>query len=261
MIEISIYFDLETLPTDCPVTIAEIAADITAPARMTKAETIAAWEANERPAAILEAVSKTALDGGTGRLASVAFAIGDGPIECALALDDDGTPSREAEIWLIESFFAACEALKSEFKTPPIMVGHNVLAFDLRWLWKRSIVLGIEPPWWWPHNARQWDEDRVQDTMTMWEGPKGRISQDTLARRLSIRGKSGFDGSMVAAAWQAGEYDRIAEYNRDDVRCVREIHRMITGHRPAKPQKAPKPVVEAPPVDAAEGEQESMVCF
>lgn len=268
MIDLTIFFDIETLPSRDPRLIEEIVEGIQPPSRMSKAETIAKWEIEEKPAAILEAVAKTSLDGGTGRLASIAFAIGDGPIQAEVAVEEDGTSSEDTERWLLQGFFAACEDVKTKFAgAPPIMCGHNILQFDLRWLWKRAIILGVTVPWWWPHDARAWDADRVQDTMLMWEGPGGRIRQDVLARRLGIVGKpGGFDGSMVAQAWVDGEFNRIRDYCADDVRCVREIYRRLTGHTTARPTKARKSdrapaEIEAPPVDASEQHEEFGVCF
>jgi predicted PolB exonuclease-like 3'-5' exonuclease len=42
---------------------------------------------------------------------------------------------------------------------------------------------------------------------------------------MGIKGKDGFDGSMVADAWRNGEHGKIAEYCQDDVMRVREIHK------------------------------------
>jgi predicted PolB exonuclease-like 3'-5' exonuclease len=61
--------------------------------------------------------------------------------------------------------------------------------------------------------------------MTAWAGGTNRISMDELCQILGIQGKDGFDGSQVAAAWSAGEHDKIAEYCRDDVYRTREIHK------------------------------------
>lgn len=261
MIEVIIFTDIETLPTDDPDLIAAITNGVVPPKSMKKAETISAWEANEKPALVLEAIAKTSLDGGLGRCAAIAFAIGDGDILSEVAIEDDGRPTEDAERWMIEGLFAACEALYAEYGTPPILAGHNVAGFDLRWLWKRAIVLGITVPWWWPHDARSWDQDRLVDTMILWEGPRGYVKLDRLAARLGIRAKSDMDGSQVASVWAAGEYQRVREYCADDVRVVREVYHRLVGNTTAKPRKAKRKEVEAPPVDADQPEQESMLCF
>lgn len=223
-----IFFDIETLPTVDPAVMADIAAGLRHPASMKKAHTIASWEANDKPGAVLEAIAKTSFDGGYGRLASVAWCVGDGEIVAGTSAGPDGYEERIERI-LIEGFFETLHAVRAENRLPPRMAGHFITGFDLRFLWHRAIVLGIRPPDWWPVDARSWDSSKVHDTMTMWAGGRDHIGQDRLARILGIRGKSDVDGSQVAALWEAGEYERIRVYNADDVRCCREIWCRITG--------------------------------
>lgn len=223
-----LFFDIETLPTIDPDLIAAIEADVSPPGSMKKPETIATWWENEGVDAKREAVRKTSLDGGTGRLAALSWVWSDGTIMGAhTALD--GAHSVDQERRLILGFFAELERFHGENRVPPTLVGHNICGFDVRWLWKRSIVLGIRPPHWWPVDARPWDANRVQDTMVMWEGAKGRISQDRLARTLGLAGKGAIDGSKVADAWDEGRFEEIREYCVDDVRTVRKVWCRIVG--------------------------------
>jgi len=74
-----------------------------------------------------------------------------------------------------------------------------------------------------PRDVKPWGKG-IFDTMTAWAGTRDTISLDNLCKALGIPGKDGFDGSMVADAWLAGEHDTIAEYCRDDVERVRQIH-------------------------------------
>jgi len=62
------------------------------------------------------------------------------------------------------------------------------------------------------------------ETRAAWGGARDTISLGNRCKALGIPGKDGFDGSMVADAWLAGEHDTIAEYCRDDVERVRQIH-------------------------------------
>lgn len=223
-----VFLDIETLPTIDPAIIAAVEADVSPPGSMKKPETIAAWHENEGAEARREAVRKTSLDGGTGRLGALSWAWADGPIVGAhTALD--GSHSVDQERKLLSGFFAELECFHAEHRVPPTLVGHNICGFDVRWLWKRSIVLGIRPPHWWPVDARPWDHSRVQDTMILWEGTKGRISQDRLARTLGLGGKGAIDGSKVADAWEEGRHEEIREYCVDDVRTVRRIWCRIVG--------------------------------
>jgi hypothetical protein len=108
---------------------------------------------------------------------------------------------------------------------PKTVVGHNV-SFDIRFLWQRAIVLGVEMPPWFPRQPKPWDRS-IFDTMTEWAGVRDTISLDNLAKALGLGGKTGMDGSMVAEAWAAGRVDDVASYCRRDVELVRNIHRKM----------------------------------
>jgi hypothetical protein len=62
---------------------------VKAPGNIKKAETIEAWERDEKPAAVLEAVRKTGLDGTYGRICCIGFAVDDEPVECAFGNEED----------------------------------------------------------------------------------------------------------------------------------------------------------------------------
>ncbi|WP_062233648.1 hypothetical protein [Aureimonas sp. N4] len=244
-----IFFDGETLPTNRADVIEHLDAKIEVPSNMSKPETIEAWYAEKRPGVLKEAVAKTSFDGGFGRIASIAFAVGNGPVVSATSArpavgDVPAAYDIEKERKLLGRFFAACNRVRNHIGKPPTLVGHNIVAFDVRWLWKRSIVLGVEVPEWWPVEAKPWQKEAVFDTMTVWEGVGGRISQDRLALALGLPTKSDFDGLMVADAWERGEFERIRTYNGDDVETVRSIWKRIVGWR--EPAVASETVAEAP---------------
>lgn len=250
MITDKLFWDIETLPTVDPDIIADITAGVTHPATMKKADTIEKWMLEERPGAIEEAIRKTSLDGGTGRLASICWAKADGEIVGSHTAGDHGWDI-DIERALISGFFKEADAFYKEV-AGAVLTGHNIINFDLRWLWKRAIVLGIPVPHWWPLNARAWSPE-VADTMAMWEGANKFISQDRLGRILGLGGKSDIDGSMVAEIWDAGEYDRVLEYNADDVSKCRRMWARITQHDgPIEPAVEAPVVVEEKPVEVME---------
>lgn len=216
-----VYFDIETIPCQDEDYRTELARKVTAPASYKKQESIDKWLEENRDAAADEAMSKTSFDGGRGHVCTIAWAKNDSGIEVRHAK----TVEEEREV--ISGFFSELDPYHSE-----TLVGHNITGFDLAFLKKRAVCLGIKMPdgTIFPRDPKPWDKS-VQDTMTMWAGGRDRISMDNLCSILGIKGKEGFDGSMVADAWTRGDHDTITEYCRDDVWRTREIHKrfMIAG--------------------------------
>jgi predicted PolB exonuclease-like 3'-5' exonuclease len=208
--------DLETLPTENPQVIADIAAGITAPGNISKAETVAAWEAEKKPALVAEAVAKTSFNGAHGSIACIAWAWNDDEPQ---VLD-----TRSFNEFTVLSEFSRLISAKKAFA--PKIVGHYVAEFDLRFLWQRAFILGVRMPAFWPRDVKSWSKE-VADTMFMFCGAKGTISLDNLCKALGIEGKSGFDGSMVAEAWKNGEFDKVTEYCMSDIRMVRAAYKKM----------------------------------
>lgn len=209
-----VYFDIETIPDQSPDALSKAMAQVKPPASLKKPESIAAWMQESAREAALEALHKTGLDGGAGHVCTIAWAKNGGDIEVRHAA------SVNEEHGVISDFFASLDPWHSE-----VLVGHNISGFDIPFLLKRAVILGLPLPdrASFPRDPKPWDS-RIFDTMTAWAGAKDRISMDRLCAALGIPGKDGIDGSAVAAAWAAGEHDQIAEYCRDDVARVRAIH-------------------------------------
>jgi DNA polymerase elongation subunit (family B) len=215
-----LYLDIETIPAQSERAKAIIAATVKPPAQMKKADTIATWEAEAKPAAVLEAIAKTSFDGGFGHVCCIGFALNDGPIDSQTATIVD------EEKQAIQSVFETVGVMVHDSYAPIQIVGHYVAGFDLRFLTQRAIVLGIRLPMWWPKDPKPWSAE-VFDTMTVWAGVKGTISLDNLCIALGLEGKGDIDGSMVAQMFAEGRHTEIAEYCKDDVARVRRVHRKM----------------------------------
>lgn len=211
----TIYLDIETIPNQSPEYRAKVRETITAPAQYKKPESIAQWMAENADAAADELVAKSSFDPARGHICTIGFAIEGGQPTTLHA----ATVGEEAGI--IRDFFASIGTMGlNQF------IGHYITGFDLRFILCRAIVLGVQlpPKTVFPREVKPWG-DETFDTMVAWAGARDRISQDNLCEALGLPCKGDFDGSMVAAAWAAGEHDKIANYCRRDVETVREIHK------------------------------------
>jgi len=218
-----LYLDIETIPSRSAVVCERIAAAITPPGNITKAETIAAWEADKKPALVKEAIAKTSFDGAHGSICCIGWAFDGEKASSSSALD----AGDEADA--LEEFFGiASLKLKngSSLFMAPVIVGHNVVNFDIRFIWQRAIVLGVRVPSWFPRDPKPWGND-VFDTMTAFAGARGMIGMDRLCEALGLEGKGEVDGSMVADLFDAGDHGKIADYCRADVERTRAIHRRM----------------------------------
>jgi uncharacterized protein YprB with RNaseH-like and TPR domain len=211
--ETFVYFDLETIPCQDEAHLETLRQQVKAPGTYKKPESIQKWLDDNREDAAREAMAKTSFDGAYGHICTISWAKNGGDIKCAQA------KSVADERDILSAFLDDLDDYHSE-----TLVGHNIVGFDIPFIRKRAVALGVRMPHSIPRDPKPWDKS-INDTMVMWAGSGSRISMNNLCGVLGIKGKDGFDGSMVAAAFAAGDFDRIAEYCRDDVWRTREIHK------------------------------------
>lgn len=237
----NVYIDIETIPTQSEEHRAWIRADleaerdktlagVRAPANYKDPAKIDEYIAQARQqivdqheAAVQAAIERTSLDGALGQIACVAWATDHGDTTC-LSVSD---LSLQSEASLLELLWTDLQALHTTSGTRPVIIGHNHIAFDLPFLWQRSVIHGVRPPMWWPRNPKPWS-DHVIDTMLMWAGDRSRISMDRLCRVLGMPGKGDFTGADVWPAVREGRLKEVAEYCRQDVERTRAMHRRLT---------------------------------
>lgn len=217
----NLYLDIETIPTQSAEVHSRIAETVTPPGNLSKAETIAAWVAEKKPGLVKEAIAKTALDGSVGHICCIGWAWDDGHSvsQWIENVDDE----KEAIRFVVESLN---HKVNSTAYPTVTIVGHNVINFDIRFIWQRAIVLGIRMPSWFPRDPKPWGNEAF-DTMTAFAGSRGTIGMDRLCLALGMAGKGEIDGSMIGDLWSAGEYEKIASYCRADVERTRQIHRRM----------------------------------
>jgi hypothetical protein len=215
----NLYIDIETIGTEREDVRKYIAATIKPPGTYKKAETIAKWEAEEKPQAIQDAIQKTGLDGAFGQVVVIGYAIDDLPVH---------TIYSDNEYMALLQFNAELSKkipVNKLFDTT--VVGHNIAGFDLRFLFQRQIVHKLKP-----HpvmiratQAKPWESEKVFDTMVQFAGQGNRISLEKLCLALSLPSPKGeMDGSQVWDFIKAGKSDEVQKYCKADVEAVRQIH-------------------------------------
>lgn len=227
-----LYLDIETIPSQRPEIKAEIAANITPPGNMSKAETIAKWEIETKPDVIEKKWLETALDGSFGEVISISY-----QIESEVnAFDIEGKirllPGNDFE--LLEWFNNTLNKLWQNLNNDVIFVGFNILNFDLRFLWQRMLINGLKP-----HtsifnalNNSKYNSDRYFDIMLYWSGFSRQdwISQDKLCQAFGIESSKteDIDGSRVWEYIKAGNYQAVLDYNKRDIEIIRKLHKLLT---------------------------------
>lgn len=221
-----ITLDIETLPCEDDLIRAEVAAGIKAPGNIKLPTSIAKWEAEDKPAAVDEALRKTSFDGTYGRVLCIGWAVDD---------DAPRTLIGDEDIVLSGFFDALLKSLTitnhgRQLEADSVFIGHNLTGFDLRFLWQRAVLNKIKPPSaiLTACKAKPWDKS-VADTMLMWHpATDKRISLDKLCKALGVQTSKGdMDGSKVYEEYKAGNLDKIAAYCRADVAATRECYRRM----------------------------------
>lgn len=107
-----------------------------------------------------------------------------------------------------------------------LLIGHNVLDFDLPFLYKRSIINRVKPP---SISFRRYQRNPIYDTMWKWSLWAHRISLNDVAEAIGVQSsKDGdIDGSQIYDYYQTGKHEEIALYCMRDVECTREVYYCI----------------------------------
>jgi hypothetical protein len=123
-----------------------------------------------------------------------------------------------------------------------LIVGHNVLDFDLPFLYKRSRINRVRPSV--LFSFAQYRSAPVYDTMREWAHWNPHAPLVTLDQLADILGvglnkTDGMDGSRVYDEYIAGRHDRVAAYCLRDVEIARAVYyRMVFPEGPAPQELA-----------------------
>lgn len=170
----------------------------------------------------------------SGRVLSMAIHVGSIPgiefegiqqseSEHVFGIDSDG--QEQAEQKALTDFLAVMRSFDPDVDE---VVGHNVIGFDLPFIFQRCLVnnIAVRPF----VNLADFNVRGVYDTMhRWWLGSKNRVALDDIAWALGIESsKTGeVEGSRVFEFYQAGRLNEIREYNLNDVRVTRQVYERI----------------------------------
>lgn len=173
-----------------------------------------------------EFLGKTSFDGAFGRIICIGYAVDEDP---AQYFCNDGNEKKT-----LQEFWDLVNALSIFPRNPQYpdyglqFIGHNVMDFDLRFIYQRSIVLGVKPAY--ELNFARYRSYPIYDTMKEWvKWANSSVGLEYLAIALGIPSpKDGIDGSQVAEFYKKGKVKEICEYCKRDVQTTRDVFRKMT---------------------------------
>lgn len=159
-------------------------------------------------------VAKTTFDGTFGRILCIGYAVDDQVSEVFYNEGNERETLRQ--FWELA-------------RTCTLFVGHNVIDFDLRFIYQRSIILGVRPSV--ELNFARYRNFPIFDTMREWtKWSMSNVGLEALAFALDISSPKGegIDGSQVYSFFQNGKIKDILEYCKRDVDTTREVYKKMT---------------------------------
>jgi 3'-5' exonuclease len=192
----------------------------------------------DQPAEEERAFRSGSLVATSGRVLSIAVHIGSipggeidgidqGESELVFGIDSDGQEQPEQQA--LTDFLALMRSYDSEIDE---IVGHNIIGFDLPFIFQRCLVNNIVVR---PFvNLAEFNVRGVYDTMhRWWLGSRNRVALDDLAWVMGIESSKTdeVEGSRVFELYQAGRLAEIRDYNLKDVRVTRKVYeRLVSGY-------------------------------
>lgn len=168
----------------------------------------------------------TSFDGSFGRILCIAYAIDDNPVKY---LSNDGDEAK-----MLKDFWDLVESISIPARNPQWpdygvqFIGHNVMDFDLRFIYQRSIINKVKPAY--NLNFARYKDYPIYDTMKEWtKWSMNSVGLEHLAFALDVpTPKDGIDGSQVFDFYKAGKVKEICEYCMRDVEATRAVYKRMT---------------------------------
>ena len=160
-------------------------------------------------------VERAALSAVTGRVLAIGYLATESG---KFAVEQNDDEERE----LLTGFWVKYTACRAKHR---IMVGHNIANFDVPFLARRSVILGVDvPSTLLPPPSRRYLDSIFADTMALWGfGGREPIKLDLLGQVLGVGRKTeGFDAADFHKFWFGTPEDRelAVEYLVQDLRVT-----------------------------------------
>jgi hypothetical protein len=206
--KVKLFFDIETIPAD--EKLKDVAVELASQKELART-----GSTRKSKRKLDYFYRQTAISGDFGRIFCIGYALNEGEVKVI-----NGSEEEILNQW----WNIADEA--------DLFIGHNIMEFDLRFIFKRSIVHKIKPCA--KHlnlSFARYKNFPIFDTMREWEKwSNSFIKLDTLAKVLGLKSSKdgGIDGSQVYEFFRKGRHEEIYEYCKRDVELTRNIYnRMI----------------------------------
>lgn len=158
---------------------------------------------------------KTSFDGAYGRILCIGYAVDDD--ETSILYNENDEKKTLQQFWDLA-------------QSADLFIGHNVMDFDLRFIFQRSIINGVRPP----QNLinlpfARYRNNPIFDTMKEWaKWSNNSVGLEHLALALGIPSpKDGIDGSQVWDFYKAGKVEEILKYCQKDVETTRAVYKKM----------------------------------
>jgi len=238
----SIYLDIETIPTQDSRIKASIVSriqdelnaelsQVKAPGNIKDPEKIATAidvKRAELQAKAVEDLEKayraTALDGAYGQVAVCSIAVGNGE---PVALYEEAWDKPGSEVALLNRINQHLAEICGHYRGQ-LLIGHNILGFDRKFLRQRGIIHGIRMHPLLTKEVKPWDSHPVFDTMIAWSGDvRDKVSMNRLCLAFNVPDKGDIDGSKVWDYVRDGRIAEVAAYCNGDVERTRTIYKRL----------------------------------
>ncbi|MFH1978944.1 MAG: ribonuclease H-like domain-containing protein [Patescibacteria group bacterium] len=156
---------------------------------------------------------RTSFDGAFGRIFCIGYAMDDNPTEVLYAKDNEKE--------MLEKFWEIADQ-------SDLFIGHNVMDFDLKFIYQRSIINSVKPSK--DLSFARYRNFPIYDTMKEWSKWSYDVSigLEALALALGIpTPKDGIDGSQVYNFYKEGKIEEILEYCKRDVDTTRAVYKRM----------------------------------